>query len=114
MRPCKTFEYPITPRIAETYVNVALPEAFAFHATDSREPSRGVFRGGPSKARDGKTHSSEAYAEAQRMRGTLREPSRRGAGALRCAGAADSAGSGADDRCRHRRDRWRGDRWCGR
>jgi aspartyl-tRNA(Asn)/glutamyl-tRNA(Gln) amidotransferase subunit A len=59
-------------KIAGTYVNVALPEAFAFHAKSldaSREEySPGVYE----RLEAGRQVPAEAYVEAQRMRGVLR------------------------------------------
>ena len=64
---------PDTPRIAETYVNVALPEAFAFHATDLETHPEEYSEGVRQRLEMGRHVSSETYAEAQRMRGRFRE-----------------------------------------
>jgi aspartyl-tRNA(Asn)/glutamyl-tRNA(Gln) amidotransferase subunit A len=64
---------PDTPRISETYVNVALTEAYAFHAGDLEHHPEGYSDGVRQRLEMGKQIPSEAYVGAQRMRGRLRE-----------------------------------------
>ena len=64
---------PDAPRIAETYVNVALPEAFAFHATNLETHREEYSDGVRQRLEMGRHVSSETYADAQRMRGKFRE-----------------------------------------
>jgi aspartyl-tRNA(Asn)/glutamyl-tRNA(Gln) amidotransferase subunit A len=59
-------------KIAATYVNVVLPEAFAFHA-NTLETSRAEYSPGVAERLEaGRQVPAEAYVEAQRMRGVLR------------------------------------------
>lgn len=61
-----------TGEIARTYINVALPEAFAYHAKTLESHSDGYSLGVRERLEMGRDIPADAYIEAQRVRGTLR------------------------------------------
>ena len=102
-------------KIAATYVNVVAARSVRLSCEDTRDFIRAEYSPGVAERLEvGRQVPAEAYVEAQRMRGGLRERGRRGAEELRCAGAADSADSSAENWRRLRRDRWASAQTCGR
>jgi aspartyl-tRNA(Asn)/glutamyl-tRNA(Gln) amidotransferase subunit A len=59
--------------IATTYVTIVLPEAFAHHSKTLESDPEKYTEGVRQRLETGKTFTAEAYAEAQRLRATLRE-----------------------------------------
>jgi aspartyl-tRNA(Asn)/glutamyl-tRNA(Gln) amidotransferase subunit A len=62
-----------TDDIAKTYINVALTEAFAYHARTLESHSDSYSSGVRERLEMGRNIPADAYIEAQRVRGTLRD-----------------------------------------
>jgi len=64
---------PHAPDIAHTYVSIALPEAFAYHAKTIESNPEGYSDGVRQRLEMGKNVTADAYTDAQRLRVALRD-----------------------------------------